>query len=112
MPYADYNYYKDSYHGRMTETDFNSLSRQASAYLNKITFNRVRNAVTDDVKDACCAVAEVMFKQSKGGELISESVGPHSRQFAGSGKSYNQRLYDAAEMYLALTGLLYCGGGM
>ncbi len=112
MPYADYNYYKDIYRGKMSETDFNSMSGQASAYLNRITFNKAKNAVTDDVKDACCAVADVMFKQSKGGELLSESVGPHSRQFAGTGKSYEQKLYNAAEIYLAMTGLLYCGGGI
>ncbi|WP_027399849.1 head-tail connector protein [Anaerovorax odorimutans] len=112
MPYADYTYYKDTYGGNISEADFNSVSRQASAYLNRITFNKVKNAVTDEVKDACCSVADVMFKQREGGEITSESVGSWSRQYKTSGKSYDQKLYDAAEMYLALTGLLYCGGGM
>ena len=67
MIYADFSYYKDTYCGEMAEGDFKRLSRQASAYLDSVTFDRIA-AVTDEkimerVREACCAVADVLFAE-------------------------------------------------
>jgi len=115
MPYADYNYYADTYNGTMPEEDFNRLSRQASAYLDQITFGRTGRIhpepVQTRIKDACCAVVDVMKKKEDGGELTSQTVGPWTKHFAGSGKTLDQQQYNAALLYLGTTGLMYRGGG-
>lgn len=115
MPYADYSYYSNTYHGTMPEEDFNRLSRQASAYLDSVTFGRVgRNhppATKTKIQDACCAVADILLVKEQGGELTSQTVGPWTRHFASSRKSMDQKQYEAAAMYLAMTGLMYRGGG-
>ncbi len=115
MPYADYSYYTGTYKGTMPEEEFNRLSRQASAYIDIITFGRAGGShpetIQAKIKDTCCALADVMLKAEQGGELTSQSVGSWSRSYAGSGKTIDQQKKDAAAMYLAMTGLMYQGGG-
>ncbi len=114
MIYADYAYYKEIYKGTMPEEEFNRLSRQASAYIENITFSRSEKSYPEKIqrkiKDACCAIADVFYKNdTEGGEVVSQSVGSWSKQYAASGKTLDQKLYNAAEMYLAMTGLMYQG---
>ena len=111
MIYADYAYYLSDYKGAMPETDYDRLSRRASAHLNTITFGRIDGEWAADtrVKDACCALAEEMYKQEQGGEVTGETVGKWSRAYASSGKSAEGRLYAAAAQYMSTTGLLYRG---
>ena len=112
MIYADYDYYINDYSGRaIAETDFPRLSRQASAYLDGLTCGKIRGPWVDysRVKDACCAVAEVMQKQEQGGEVASESNDGASVTYVTSGKTAQNRMCDAAVMYLSSTGLLYAG---
>jgi hypothetical protein len=115
MPYANYSYYTDTYKGIMPEEDFNRLNLQASAYIDQITFGRAARshpeAVQTKIKDACCAVADILMKKEQGGELTSQTVGPWTKHFASSGKTLDQQQYDAALLYLGMTGLLYRGGG-
>lgn len=114
MPYADYSYYTSEYKGAMPEEDFNRLSRQASAYIDKVTFGRAaknhNSAIQEKIKDACCAVADVLLKKEQGGELTSQTVGSWSKSFASSGKTMDQQQYEAAALYLGMTGLMYQGG--
>lgn len=112
MVYADYDYYINDYSGRaIAETDFPRLSRQASAYLDSLTYGKIRGPWVDDsrVKDACCAVAEVMQKQEQGGEVASESNDGASVTYVTGNATPEQRMYNAAVMYLSSTGLLYAG---
>lgn len=76
MCYADYDYYINDYCGKtIAEADFTRLSRQASAYLDILTLDKITDDWTTDerVKNACCAVADVYAKQDAGGEVASES---------------------------------------
>lgn len=112
MVYADYDYYLNEYSGNaVAEADFTRLSRQASAYLDSLTYGKIRGPWVDDsrVKDACCAVAEVMQKQEQGGEVASESNDGTSVTYVTSGKSAEQEMYYFAVLYLSNTGLLYAG---
>lgn len=115
MPYANYSYYEGTYEGKMPEEDFYRLSRPASAYIDKITFGRAAGehpeTIQSKIKDACCAVADILMKKEQGGELTSQTVGPWTKRFAASGKTMDQQQYEAAAMYLELTGLMYRGGG-
>nr|DAU00046.1 MAG TPA: Head Tail Connector Protein [Caudoviricetes sp.] len=107
MLYANYEYYTGVYGGEMSEAEFKALSRKASAYIDMVTFKRARNYQGgDEVKEACCAIADELKKQSS--NVISESVGSWSRQYKIDEKG-EKTLFDIASMYLALTGLLYAG---
>lgn len=112
MIYANYDYYLNEYSGNaVPEADFTRLSRQASAYLDSLTCGKIRGKWVDDsrVKDACCAVAEVMQKQEQGGEVASESNDGASVTYVTGNATPEQRMYNAAVMYLSSTGLLYAG---
>ncbi len=107
--YADYAYYVNNYGGNaIAGMDFTRLSRQASAYLDMLTLDKITDDWTEDerVKCACCAAAEVYARQEQGGEVASETNHNVSKTYVTSGKSVDRQLYDAAAMYLANTGLL------
>lgn len=115
MVYVDFEYYQKNYGGNMAEKDFDRLSRQASAYLDFITFDRIP-AVTDEaimtkVKDACCALAETCLLNEQGGGIASETNDGISVTYVnGSGsKTDEQRLKQTALIYLGHTGLMYRG---
>lgn len=114
MVYATYEYYTKEYGGDMSTEEFKRLARQASAYLDQATGGQIDIlwAITDRVKDACCAVAEVFLLNEKGGGIASESNdGISVNYLAGvsNTKTEGQRLYEAAVLYLGTTGLLYRG---
>ena len=109
MTYVDYDYYRGAYFGdAVPEADFYSLSRQASAYLDQVTFGRIQGKwVTDSrVKDACCAVVELMRREEQGGEVASASNDGYSETYVTSGRTTAQRMYAATEQYLSMTGLM------
>lgn len=116
MVYADYAYYTGEYGGAMPEADFKRLSRQASAYLGSVTFERIKStlpkSVMDKVKDACCAVADAYLLNEQGGGIASETNDGVSVTYVagvGNSKTDGQRLREAAGLYLGNTGLLYRG---
>lgn len=116
MVYADFAYYSEEYGGTMLEADFKRLSRQASAFLDKVTFNRIAvgqpEAVMERVKAACCAVADAYLLNEQGGGVASETNDGVSVTYVSgvsNAKTDNQRLREAASLYLAHTGLLYRG---
>lgn len=112
MVYADYDYYLNEYSGNaVAEADFTRLSRQASAYLDSLTCGKIRGTWVDDsrVKDACCALADILHVQEHGGEIASESNDGASVTYVNSSTTQEQRLYNIAVMHLSSTGLLYAG---
>ena len=111
MAYADYTFYTGTYKGNaIALADFDRLVTRASSYIDHITFGRATSYSTDDaVKMAACSVADTILAEENGGELTSQTVGSWSRSYVTSNKTSDQRLYDAARMYLAYTGLLYRG---
>ena len=65
MPYADYLFYQESFGGTVLDAaQFNAVAVWASAYVDAVTWGRLRRGwpVTDAVRMACCAVAEVMVR--------------------------------------------------
>lgn len=116
MAYADFTYYSQEYGGTMPEADFKRLSRQASAFLDTVTFDRIKStlpkAVMDKVRAACCAVADACLLNEQGGGVASETNdGVSVTYVAGvsNAKTESQRLHEAAALYLGHTGLLYRG---
>lgn len=116
MAYADYQFYKNQYFGStIAESDFPRLAERASAYIDNITMGRsvVYAEKRDELKKACCAVAEAYLKNEQGGGVVSETVGKLTRNYAAgisNTMTERQRLYTAATQYLGMTGILYRGG--
>lgn len=108
MAYVDYTYYTGDYGGKVSESDFFRLSLLATIYIDAITSNRIGSDVTESVKMATCAVVDAL-KGNETMEIASESSGKESRSYVQSGKTQDQKLYDAAYPWLIGTGLLYRG---
>ena len=117
--YADYKFYTDDYLGRAIPAEaFPRYVRDASKYIDNVTFGRINGNISDDVKMACCAVAEEMYAQNVSGAnavsgKASESVGDYSVSYTGMSadreKILSARLYSAALKWLDGTNLMYRG---
>lgn len=101
MLYADYTYYTDTYKGKVIPMgDYDRLALKASAYLDKLTRGGIKET-TEPVKMAACAVAEAWHINEQGGDVASQSVGSWSRSYTKQAKSDDERLYEAAMLYLS-----------
>lgn len=116
MIYADYAYYRDVFHGNIIpEECFELNALKASRHINNVTFGRIGTEVTDDVKNACCAAAEVFYSGDvsprAASGITSETVGKHTVSYAAAESSRTQakRLNTAVKLWLGSTGLLYKG---
>ena len=118
--YAEYDFYLNDYKGSVIPDapNFDRVAVEASAYLDHITHNRIKDLAEDvmvKVKMAQCAIADVCYKQAQddvANVVSSESVGNHSVSYAVSKVSFKQReleKYSKAKVYLSGTGLLYGG---
>ena len=113
--YADYEYYARTDFGRdIAPEDWPRAARMADAFIDKLTFNRLRAGweVTDAVRNACCAVADEMRAQEEYSHaaraaalgIRSENNDGYSASFSAYSEtqaSMNARLLEAAEMYLS-----------
>lgn len=115
---VSYDYYADIYGGDLSEQEFNRQAKKAEAYLNTITFGRINTQLPDkvmkQVQTAICALVDdyqAITKTADTGIVASESVSTWKKTYRGPEKSTEQRLQSTALLYLAATGLLYCGGG-
>ena len=118
--YADYIFYTTEYKGSLIpETAFAEQAREASAYLDYLTHNRIPaidlpESVMVKVKMAMCSVAEICYKQmtDETPAVSSESVGNHSKSYAVVNKGFAERQREKlakAKIYLHGTGLMYGG---
>lgn len=120
--YADYSYYKDTFQGScITEAEWPACAREASAYIDCVTYGRLKGhpeRVSDDVKMAVCGVAEAVFTQnsinsSHVAGIASESVGKQSVSYisqedARTAKAREMRA--AVDLYLPPSDLLRYAG--
>ena len=119
--YADYTFYSTTYLGNaIPEDEFSQWSTRASSYLDYITMSRIPEEVPKEVEMACCSVADVYYQLEQDAEVSlnglikSERSGSYDVTYADmSSEKYTeqseQRLYDAALLYLRMTGLLFGG---
>lgn len=115
MIYADYEFYTVTYGGRqIEEADWTRTAREASAYIDQMTFGRLQGypeRVTEEVQMAVCAVAEVVGRyqaavtQNAAG-IASESVGGQSVNYRSSSEletGKRAEIGQAASLYLPLS---------
>lgn len=123
--YVDYAYYFTTYGGTAIATaEFTAYANRASAYIDYVTMDRAvalmslvspspeETALISKVKNAVCAVADQLksYDAIGGGSISSESVGSHSVSYATADrKVYAANVSNAAEIYLAHSGLMFRG---
>ena len=111
MAYADYDFYKNTYKGKLSGEDFEILSERATVLIDGYTdFFIVRHggieALPADlalrVKKCCCALAEVVKSAGNGssGIVTSEKVGDYSVTYASSTVTYGQKLESILFTYI------------
>lgn len=109
--YATYQYYTDMYRGKLTsEKEWPKLCVEASAYIDMLTFGRLRCGaeITDSVKMAVCAVAETIQHRNtetaaRAEGVKSESVGSQSVTYedaATAATRFETEKRAAADLYL------------
>ena len=111
MAYANYTYYKNTYGGQLTERIFDTYASRAAAFVDLVTFDRSKTTTiyTDQVAMANCAVVDAMHASSKGNKLSENNDGLSVTYNPRGQKSQDQSCYDAAKVYLAMTGLMFRG---
>lgn len=114
--YVDYNYYLNTYQGKVKEEVFSILEIKASGILNYYTFNRIKE-VDDDIKLTVCELIDNIEQleklESEGKGITQEKVGSYSVSYANSDikrKELKQEQKQIIFRYLGYTGLLYRGG--
>jgi hypothetical protein len=123
--YVDYTYYTTTYLGSLiASADFAALALRASAYIDKMTFQRAavivaaaaETAKIDSIQMATCAVAEELQRIDQAGVgsegIKSESIGANSVTY--QDRSYStlstlEKLTNSAGLYLTSTELLFRG---
>lgn len=107
MAYADYAFYKNVYRGSLSEAEFVRLSERASDYIDSRTDYILKKAgipedMSERVRKACCALADTIRGNERGGVKTSEKVGNYSVSYAaGTQRSSAQKLDDTIQLYLA-----------
>lgn len=100
--------------GTLGELEYLPAARQALAYLDAITLGRASNAsgpAAVKVAAAICALADEYHRQATSKEVASANNDGYSETYVTSGKTGEDKLRTIAVQYLAMTGLLYRGGG-
>lgn len=124
VSYIDLEYYQNFFSDISVPYDsFERIAREASLFVREITFNRIdEENIIEEVKDAVCAVCEVIYKEEKelentnGREIKSENTDGYSVTYVTEQQDgvsrqdvlWNKK-YQAARPYLLHTGLLNRG---
>ncbi|MBE6723304.1 MAG: hypothetical protein E7572_12690 [Ruminococcaceae bacterium] len=112
--YATFDYYSGTYLGALFSAEnWPRYERDASLYIDRLTYGRLITdplKVTDRVKSAVCAVAEVLKRQEDAESKSCESEGVksfsndgYSESYSGISdirKSYEKLKADAADLWL------------
>ena len=109
MPYADYNFYLETYRGTAIggEEEFDRLCVRSSSYLDYISSGYATEHPEEAaVRMAACAVADAWLANESGGEVVSESVGSWTRSYSSRSLTGGDRLREAARMYLEPIGAM------
>lgn len=132
MSYVNYNYYTNNFYGTLIpETNFNKKALEASSKVKYFTSNKIdRNNISDDIKNATCTIAELLYKQEKmkdsitnqideNKKIASETLGPRSITYSDntqeiskmilSDSDLNKKILQICREYLSNTELMYRG---
>ena len=104
MNFIDFDYYKNTYLGVLSEADFSRYLVKAEAFLNAATHKRVKEA--DTLVCFClCELCDVFAENAEGKNISSESLDGYSVSYTDD----NFPAWEVLKTYLSGTGLLYGG---
>ena len=113
--YAGYDYYAETYQGSLTEELFNRQAVRASHYIDRITFERLKNneETPDEVKWACCEMCDALQADEaakvEGKNVQSVNNAGYSVTFAsGVENEISGNLQKIAELYIPQKFLSMC----
>lgn len=113
--YAEYEYYADVYGGTLTEELFNRQAVRASRYIDRITFERLKNnkETPDEVKWACCEMCDELQADEaakvEGKSVQSVNNAGYSVTFvSGADSEISGKLQKIAELYIPQEFLSMC----
>lgn len=103
--YADYSFYRSPFGGSfLSEAEFPALERRAELHIDLITLGRLRHQpITDQVKMAVCAVAEVLKRYEQTERAAETAVGLKSENNDGYGVTYQDPAAARAALFTLLT---------
>lgn len=125
--YIEYSYYECVYGGSLIpETDFKGIATKASNKINYYTVGNIeKNNIPNEVKNASCEVAELLYKQellktsisnNNDNQIASETLGPRSITYLNNNaeiskqilndNDLNKKIYHICHEYLDNTGLM------
>lgn len=112
--YADYDYYRTLYGGKLSDEEYTFAAARASEYLASVTHDRITEDILTGraVKMCCCAMADLIQKQEQRDGKTAEKVGDYSVSYADSSTNQTarqKRRYELAYMYLSRYGLMFRG---
>ncbi len=112
--YADFDYYSNTFcacEPIICEEKRVHFLKRASEFLDSLFLNgKPKEPYDECVKNACCAVAEVLFEEEKRRGISSENNDGYSVSFVNFGEgAFHRAATLAAKTYLGHSGLLYKG---
>ena len=108
--HADYEFYRDTHHGNMSEADFLRHGKSASDFIDAVTFGRITAELMENeaaayrIHSACCECADVLKSRSDRADGITqEKVGDLTVSYAGqkTARTVKAEMYGIAEGYLS-----------
>ena len=103
----DFEYYKNNFLGTLIELEkFYYIEKKAEKYVESMLLGKKSDI--SEVKDAVCAVCELIYNEEKRGGIKSENTDGYSVTFSET-EIFKEKVYDVIRIYLANTGLLYSG---
>lgn len=109
--YVDFNFYQQTYKGKVPEGDFTRLEIQASSLIDYYTFNRITE-VDNKVKFTVCELIDNLqeLENLEGKGIDSEKVGSYAVTYSKvQEKELKQEQKNIIVKYLGHTGLMYRG---
>lgn len=107
---VEWSFYADAYCGDMSEREFKRYITAAATFVEQITQGRELPEVAG--RRAICAVADVMCREGKRANIVSENNDGLAVTYADTSSAGVMReCYRAAVLYLGGTGLMYRGVG-
>ena len=106
MDWMDYGFYKDTFGGSLSESEFSRVFPKAAAFLNAATMGRIKEPDTN-ICFALSELCDVFYKDTERVGITSESSDGYSVHYRWTNLEKNA--WEIIKIYLEPTGLLYGG---
>ena len=106
MDWMDYGFYKETFGGSLSESEFSRVYPKAAAFLNAATQGRIKNPDTN-ILFALSELCDLFHKDSEHAGVSSESSDGYSVHYRWSNTEKNA--WEIVKIYLESTGMLYGG---